>query len=396
MKYRWPQTPLGEVLAERKEKPSDRDLASGNVQIIEKISFNNGQIQIRADGSTKTGMILARPGDLVVSGINAVKGAIAIYEDSATKPLAATIHYGAYIPNRDRVDVRFLWWMLRSHLFQDLLLEHVPGGIKTELKASRLLPIPVPLPPLNEQRRIVTRIEELSAQVHEARTLRHQAAEEAEALLLSHVGDIFTSLGHKHKVRDFGSFSPHVTSGPRNWAKHYEQNGLRFYRAQDVGPAGKVLDDSKVFIKPPPGEQGRTAMLQYGDLMLVITGATVGRVNVYRKGLEPGFVSQHVGICRLPQSEIDPEFALWGLRGPMGQEQLLGQRYGQGKPGLNLTNIRSLSLPIPGLAEQRRLVAEMAALQAELDALKGLQAETATELDALLPSVLDKAFRGEL
>ena len=48
------------------------------------------------------------------------------------------------------------------------------------------------------------------------------------------------------------------------------------------------------------------------------------------------------------------------------------------------------------IAEQRRIVAELDALQAEVDALKRLQAETATELDALLPAVLDRAFKGEL
>jgi restriction endonuclease S subunit len=48
------------------------------------------------------------------------------------------------------------------------------------------------------------------------------------------------------------------------------------------------------------------------------------------------------------------------------------------------------------LAEQRRIVAELDALQAEVDALKRLQAETAAELDALLPALLDRAFKGEL
>ena len=50
----------------------------------------------------------------------------------------------------------------------------------------------------------------------------------------------------------------------------------------------------------------------------------------------------------------------------------------------------------PPLPEQRRIVAELGALQAEVDALKRLQAETAAELDALLPAILDKAFKGEL
>ena len=87
---------------------------------------------------------------------------------------------------------------------------------------------------------------------------------------------------------------------------------------------------------------------------------------------------------------------MWGLRGPRGQAQLIGQRYGQGKPGLNLSNIRSLCLPFPSLPEQRRIVAELDALQAEVDALKRLQAETAAELDALLAAILDRAFKGEL
>ena len=111
--------------------------------------------------------------------------------------------------------------------------------------------------------------------------------------------------------------------------------------------------------------------------MLVITGSTVGRAIVCRKGLEPGFVSRHVAICRLPQAECFPELVRWGLRGPEGQAQLLSQRYGQGKPGLNLKNIRSLSLPFPPLADQRRIVAYLDGLRAKVDSLKRLQADTA-------------------
>jgi len=48
------------------------------------------------------------------------------------------------------------------------------------------------------------------------------------------------------------------------------------------------------------------------------------------------------------------------------------------------------------LSEQRRIVEHLDGLQAKVDALKKLQAETAAELAALLPSILDKAFKGEL
>ncbi|MGH8542611.1 MAG: restriction endonuclease subunit S, partial [Gammaproteobacteria bacterium] len=119
-------------------------------------------------------------------------------------------------------------------------------------------------------------------------------------------------------------------------------------------------------------------------------------VGLYRAGLEPGFVNQHVAICRLPSDEVQAEFALWGLRTPDGQKQLLRQKYGQGKPGLNLSNIRNLSLPFPPLIDQRRIVAELDALQAQVYTVKKLQAETAVELDALLLSILDRAFSGHL
>jgi len=63
---------------------------------------------------------------------------------------------------------------------------------------------------------------------------------------------------------------------------------------------------------------------------------------------------------------------------------------------INQGHILSTSIPLPSISVQRRFVAELYALRERVDALKCLQAETATELDALLPSVLSKAFAGDL
>jgi type I restriction enzyme S subunit len=173
------------VLTERREVPDADDLTLGKVRIVAKIGFNDGKIQFRANGETKTGMILVHPGDFLVSGINAAKGAIAIYVEDNGTPAAATIHYGAYMHNKDRVDPKFLLWLLRSNTFRAILLENLPGGIKTELKAKRLLPIAVPLPPLSEQQRIVARLAQLADRIEEARGLRSKALEEKAAFVIS-------------------------------------------------------------------------------------------------------------------------------------------------------------------------------------------------------------------
>jgi len=63
---------------------------------------------------------------------------------------------------------------------------------------------------------------------------------------------------------------------------------------------------------------------------------------------------------------------------------------------LETPKLLNFKIPVPPLPEQHRIVAYLEELQAKVDALKRLQTETATEQDALLPSILDKAFKGEL
>lgn len=393
MNANWETIRLGEVL--RRSEETIEPLADAEYRQVTVRLWGNGVVERgRARGSELSGRrFVAHHGQFIASRIDARNGAMGLVPASLEGALV-TNDFPLFNLKTERISPTYLQWLSRTNWFVELCERASEGTTnRVRLKEDRLLGLEVSIPPLADQNRIVHRVELLATQIEEACTLGKQVADEAEALLLSQIADVFSRLEGMHEVRSLGSFSPHVTSGPRNWAKHYDRNGARFYRAQDIGPDGAVLDDSKVFVVPPPGEQGRTAMLQTGDLMLVITGATVGRVSLFRNGLEPGFVSQHVGICRLPQSEIDPDFALWGLRGPSGQEQILGQRYGQGKPGLNLENIRAIALPYPPLGTQREVVADLNALQRELQRLRVLQADRNEELSALLPSILGTSFQ---
>lgn len=397
MSNNWPKVKLGEVMsrsAETIDLRPDAEYRQITVKLWGKGAVLRGVLTGAEVAAPR--QMMARQNQFILSRIDARNGALGIVPTELDGAVVSN-DFPVFNLVTDRMLPAYLGWMCKTVAFVEECRRASEGTTnRVRLQEEKFLAREIPLPPLNEQRRIVARIEELSVKIQEARVLRQKAAAEAEALLLNHIGQVFYRLSKQFTVREFGSFTSHVTSGPRNWAKHYEDNGYRFYRAQDIGPAGKVLDDSKVFITPPPGEQGRSAILRLGDLMLVITGATVGRVATFRNGLEPGFVSQHVAICRLPHDEIDSEYVLWGLRGPEGQAQLLGQRYGQGKPGLNLSNIRALALPFPPLATQRQIVAELDTLRAEVEKLKSMQAETAVELDALMPSILDKAFRGKM
>ena len=102
-------------------------------------------------------------------------------------------------------------------------------------------------------------------------------------------------------------------------------------------------------------------------------------------------------MLRPNTDRILPRFFLHQLLSPQIQEDQIGPlSKGSASPHLNIGALRRFNLVLPPVPEQRRIVSELDALQAEVDALKGLQAETATQLDGLLPAILDKAFKGEL
>jgi type I restriction enzyme S subunit len=93
-------------------------------------------------------------------------------------------------------------------------------------------------------------------------------------------------------------------------------------------------------------------------------------------------------------AEILPEYGFWWMRSLYNE---LREAAPQATlPIINQRRIGEFKIAIPPLSEQRRIVAYLDDLQVKVDALERLQAETAAELDALLPSVLDKAFKGEL
>jgi type I restriction enzyme S subunit len=131
------------------------------------------------------------------------------------------------------------------------------------------------------------------------------------------------------------------------------------------------------------------------DVLLNITGASIGRVACAPPDIGEANVNQHVCIIR-PLPMLCPRFLMYWLSQPNLQELIMDTQKGATRQGFTKAQIEALDVPVLPLAEQHRIVAYLDDLQAKVDGLKQLQAQTAAELDALLPSILDKAFKGEL
>jgi type I restriction enzyme S subunit len=151
LKMEWKKMKLGEVLKNREGRYKPNDPLISGLKRIDKINFS-GQIFLSDKGSN-TDMILIKKGDLVISGINVEKGALAVYVGD--EDVLATIHYSSYIFDTKKIDIDFLKVFLRSPDFIQLLKEQVPGGIKTEIKPKHILSLEVYFPDtIKEQKAI--------------------------------------------------------------------------------------------------------------------------------------------------------------------------------------------------------------------------------------------------
>jgi len=399
MSAEWPNVPLREVLTERQETPPDYALISGEISVIAKIGFNDGKIQLRNDGKTKTKMILVRPGDLVISGINAAKGAVSFYGEENADPIAATIHYSSYIPDKTKIDIKYLWWLLRSNKFRDLLLEYVPGGIKTEIKAKRFLPVPIPLPPLDEQRRTVARIEELAARIEEAQDLRRRAAEEAEMLLNSKLSSIFKRFVQQNGLSKLGDLIVKAGYGTSTKCQYETvENSVPVLRIPNI--ASEKIDFSDMKYGVLGDKELKKVLVSEDDLLVVRTNGSadlVGRCAVVSELLGPTAFASYLIRIRCDPEVIYPYYLQLMLKHLRTEGKLFNfARTTAGQYNVSLGRLREAEIPVPPLDEQRRIVARLDELQAQVDRLKKHQVRTAEELDALLPAVLDRAFRGQL
>lgn len=190
-----------------------------------------------------------------------------------------------------------------------------------------------------------------------------------------------------------------VTSGSRGWGEFYSTSGSGFIRAQNIR-FGKLRLDNLAFVNPPSKSEGSRTKVAKGDLLIVITGAGVTNPALLDRDLGEAYVSQHVGLVRPSDQRLSVWLLLCLMADAGGRAELVERAYGAGKPGLNLDNIRSLSVPLPPLAEQQRIVAKVAALMALCDRLEmSLTATAATRrrlLDALLAEALAPAEDREL
>ncbi|MEW5799570.1 MAG: restriction endonuclease subunit S [Bacteroidota bacterium] len=433
MKYQ--DVPISEFLHPREERFEPKDERILRLKRIEKIDFS-GSI-VLSEKPSNTDMIIVKKGDLVISGINVAKGALAIYDGK--DDVTATIHYSSYEFDKKKINIDYLKWFLKSPAFVNLIKEQVPGGIKTEIKPKHLLPLRIRLPLLEDQIKLAEQFQntekefaqlekEIESQQSLLKKLRQQILQDAvqgkllpqnkndepASELLKRIKaekELLIAAGKLRKEKPLPPIKEEEIPFeiPKNWvwcrlgevgdlkrgkSKHRPRNDDKlfkggkypFIQTGDVS-AAKHTNDFVTTVHSYYNELGlaQSKMQESGTLCITIAANIA----------ECGFLSfeacvpDSIVCFKSIDTSID-KYVCYYIR--VAQEELKRFAPATAQKNINLGILTELLFPLLPLAEQQRIVAKVEQLLQQCKELEKTIGQNQKYAEQLQQAVLQEAF----
>ncbi|MBX3276443.1 MAG: restriction endonuclease subunit S [Acidobacteria bacterium] len=383
MSRNWVMTPLGDVLSKSNEW-IDIDPNGEYRQVTVKL-WGKGVVQrdqVSGAEIAGTRRISVRANQFIMSRIDARNGAIGIVPDSLDGAIVSN-DFPVFTPDTSRLIPEYLGWLSMTADFVAFCRAASEGTTnRVRLKEDRFLATKIPLPPLDEQRRIVSRIEELAAKIEEAKNLQQQAEADSDAVLRSIIFDALT---------------PSVPT-PMKELVRLKEPDVFVQQGETYHFAGVYCFGRGVFSGQSKSGMEfaypRLTTLKVGDFVYPKLMAWEGALGIVPAECDGLVVSTEFPVFEVDEIRVLPETLDVYFRTPSVWPILAGESTGTNvrRRRLNPTDFLNFKMPLPPMEVQQRL----RRVKHHVDSMKRLRSETSAELEALLPSILDKAFKGDL
>jgi len=291
-----------------------------------------------------------------------------------------------------KISNKFILYYIRAN--ENKIARLGTGTTFKAISKQILETLEIPLPPLDEQYRIVEKIEELFSEIEHAEKTLSGIKNRLDIYWQSILDDTFNSINGDTKY--LSSLTTFIGAGstPKGGRSIYVKNGVPFIRSQNVLRYSLNLEET-VYITDEINEKMSRTKIQANDVLLNITGASIGRCAYIPEHFNQGNVNQHVCIIRTSPDLSHKYLALY-LNSPKVQRMIQELSSGATREALTLSQINSISIPVCSFTEQELIVAE---LESKYTVLKNVEETTVKKLaqiEVLKQTILYKAFAGEL
>lgn len=334
------------------------------------------------------------PAGSVIMSTRAPIGHLAIND----APMAFNQGCRGMVPGKD-LDPLFLFHVLSANI--DALNDLGTGTTFKELSASALKGFPIPLPPLDEQRRIVAVLDDAFEGLSRARANTEANLADARELFASQIEDLIMRSGgievSLEKLIEEGAILSHFDGNhgenyPRK--EEFVAEGVPYLSANCI--VGNDVDLTRAKFLP----EERADTLRKGTSVdrdvLFAHNATVGPVALLRTDLPRVLLSTSLTHYRCNETALLPEFLLAEMQSSAFVRQYQAVMRQATRNQVPISAQRKLTHIIPPMEAQQRIAEISTQLKYEVDRLVGIVEQSAHDLDTLRQSLLQKAFSGEL
>ncbi|WP_079063785.1 restriction endonuclease subunit S [Streptomyces sp. NRRL F-4489] len=340
-----------------------------------------------------------QPGDVIINSTGTgTLGRVGQFTGSPDgTPCVADGHVTVARADLRELHPRFSYYWLLSRPFQEYVFAALVVGAtnQIELNRERLGEAPVPLPPLEEQRRIADFLDAETARID-----RLSAVMRSQDELLSNRRSavLATTWQSGCPLVRLGYFLSLVTSGPRGWGEYVGDEGRMFFRSANLRRDSIEPNLGSVAHVAPPDSalvESFRSSVRLGDVLVGITGANAGWVCLAGEDIEGANVSQHVCLIR-PSRYVSGTWLAYLLSSPAVQDSLLGSQYGGTKTQLSLPDLRNLNVPMPELSEQEAVADEIRLHIGAIESERGARGRQLTLLTERRQALITAAVTGQL
>ncbi|MBP6052310.1 MAG: restriction endonuclease subunit S [Pseudomonadales bacterium] len=290
--------------------------------------------------------------------------------------------------------VRFLFWWFKS--IADVIVAEGTGATVQGVKLPFVKSLPLPVPPLSEQHRIVAILDEAFDGIATAKANTEKNLQNARALFDSHLQSVFTERGEGwvEPAKQLSELCELIVDCEHKTAP-IQKVGFPSIRTTNIGKGKLLLDGVNRVSQETYDAWTRRAIPQPGDLIFA-REAPAGNVAVIPNGLKV-CLGQRTVLIRPKMAVFDSDFLASLLLTPQMQQRLVAHSKGATVKHINMKDIRALDVgAIPSLDVQRVLARIMSDVSNERERLETIYQQKLTALDNLKKSLLHQAFSGQL
>jgi len=264
-----------------------------------------------------------------------------------------------------------------------------------EVSKSSLKEFKIPLPALQEQKKIVSKLDTLFEKIDKSITLHQKNMDEADVFMGSVLNDVFGELEQKYQKDNLDNLTKLITKGTTPTTNGYKflDKGINFLKIENIVNGKINLSTIEMFISEEAHQSQKRSQLEINDVLFSIAG-TIGDTAIVKEEHLPMNTNQAVALIR-PINKLNPEF-LRRLLSSSLSNQTTNKKRGGAIKNVSLGDIKSTIIPVPPLNIQQKTVSYLDEISQKVEKIKSVQKDKMESLVALKASILDQAFRGEL